>query len=145
MKVGNRLTLYIVIGLIAGIIIGSILNLISDQAWVQWIDQYIFNLIGQVFLSLIFMVVVPVVFISIVLGVIGVGDPKELGSLGIKTLAFYLTTTAIAITLVLVIALVLQPGEGQSELLNSSEVEKYRETELGGDARKLLNNPSIRR
>src|SRR5690625_5737514 len=108
MKVGNRLTLYIVIGLIAGIIIGSLLNPISDQAWVQWIDQYVFNLVGQIFLSLIFMVVVPVVFISIVLGVVGVGDPKKLGNLGVKTLAFYLTTTAIAITLALVIALILQ-------------------------------------
>ncbi|SOC39445.1 dicarboxylate/amino acid:cation symporter [Salinicoccus kekensis] len=133
MKVGNRLTLYIVIGLVAGIIIGSVLNPISDQTWVQWLDQYVFNLVGQIFLSLIFMVVVPVVFISIVLGVVGVGDPKKLGSLGIKTLAFYLATTAIAITLALIIALVLQPGEGQSELLNSSEVEEYRETELGGD------------
>ncbi|CAM4170952.1 dicarboxylate/amino acid:cation symporter [Lacicoccus alkaliphilus] len=133
MKVGNRLTLYIVIGLIAGIIIGSIFNLMSEQAWVQWIDQYVFNLVGQIFLSLIFMVVVPVVFISIVLGVIGVGDPKKLGGLGIKTLAFYLTTTAIAITLALIIALVLQPGEGQSDLLDSPEVEEYRQTELEGD------------
>ena len=133
MKVGNRLTVYIVIGLIAGIIIGSIFNLMSEQAWVQWIDQYIFNLVGQIFLSLIFMVVVPVVFISIVLGIIGVGDPKKLGGLGIKTLAFYLTTTAIAITIALIVALIVQPGEGQAELLDSSEVEEYRETELEGD------------
>ena len=78
------------------------------------------------------MMVVPVVFISIVLGVVGVGDPKTLGGLGIKTLAFYLTTTAIAISLAIIVALVLQPGEGQSELLDSSEVEEYRETELEG-------------
>jgi Na+/H+-dicarboxylate symporter len=132
MKVGNRLTLYIVIGLVAGIVIGSVFNLMSEQAWVQWIDQYIFNLVGQLFLSMIFMMVVPVVFISIVLGVVGVGDPKTLGGLGIKTLAFYLTTTAIAISLAIIVALVLQPGEGQSELLDSSEVEEYRETELEG-------------
>ena len=133
MKVGNRLTVYIVIGLIAGIIIGSIFNLMSEQAWVQWIDQYIFNLVGQIFLSLIFMVVVPVVFISIVLGIIGVGDPKKLGGLGIKTLAFYLTTTAIAITMALIVALIVQPGEGQADLLDSPEVEEYRDTELEGD------------
>ncbi|CAM4171362.1 dicarboxylate/amino acid:cation symporter [Lacicoccus alkaliphilus] len=132
MKVGNRLTIYIIIGLVAGIIIGSVFNLMSEQAWVQWIDQYIFNLVGQLFLSMIFMMVVPVVFISIVLGVVGVGDPKTLGGLGIKTLAFYLTTTAIAISLAIIVALVLQPGEGQSELLDSSEVEEYRETELEG-------------
>lgn len=132
MKVGNRLTLYIIIGLIAGIVIGSIFSPMSDQAWVQWIDQYIFNVVGQLFLSMIFMMVVPVVFISIVLGVVGVGDPKTLGSLGIKTLAFYLVTTAIAISLAIVVALVLEPGTGQSELLDTSEVEDYRETELEG-------------
>lgn len=132
MKVGNRLTLYIIIGLIAGIVIGSIFSPMSDQAWVQWIDQYIFNVVGQLFLSMIFMMVVPVVFISIVLGVVGVGDPKTLGSLGIKTLAFYLVTTSIAISLAIVVALVLEPGTGQSELLDTSEVEDYRETELEG-------------
>ncbi|MFD2828888.1 dicarboxylate/amino acid:cation symporter [Corticicoccus populi] len=133
MKVGNRMTMYIVIGLIAGIVVGSLFNTMSDQTWVQWIDQYIFNVVGQLFLSMIFMMVVPVVFVSIVLGVFNVGDPKTLGSLGIKTIAFYLVTTAIAITIAIVVALVFQPGEGQSELLDGDEVSEYRETELEGD------------
>jgi len=134
MKVGNKLTLYIVIALIAGIAVGSIFNTMADAAWVQWIDQYIFNVLGQIFLNLIFMVVVPVVFISIVLGVVSVGDPKTLVLIGIKTMIFYLATTAIAISLAIGIALVLQPGEGQADLLNTEEVSEYRSTELeGGD------------
>ena len=134
MKIGNKLTMYIVIALIAGIAIGSIFNTMADAAWVQWIDQYIFNVLGQIFLNLIFMVVVPVVFISIVLGVVSVGDPKTLGVLGIKTMLFYLITTAIAISLAIGIALILQPGEGQADLLQTDEVSEYRETELeGGD------------
>lgn len=134
MKVGNKLTLYIVIALIAGIAVGSIFNTMADAAWVQWIDQYIFNVLGQIFLNLIFMVVVPVVFISIVLGVVSVGDPKTLGLIGIKTMIFYLATTAIAISLAIGVALVLQPGEGQADLLNTEEVSEYRSTELeGGD------------
>lgn len=134
MKIGNRLTLYIVIALIAGIAVGSIFNTMADAVWVQWIDQYIFNVLGQIFLNLIFMVVVPVVFISITLGVVSVGDPKTLGLIGIKTMAFYLVTTAIAITIAIVVALVLQPGEGQADLLQSDEVSEYRTTELeGGD------------
>ena len=60
MKIGNKLTMYIVIALIAGIAIGSIFNTMADATWVQWIDQYIFNVLGQIFLNLIFMVVVPV-------------------------------------------------------------------------------------
>ena len=134
MKIGNKLTMYIVIALIAGIAIGSIFNTMADATWVQWIDQYIFNVLGQIFLNLIFMVVVPVVFISIVLGVVSVGDPKTLGVLGIKTMLFYLITTAIAISLAIGIALILQPGEGQADLLQTDEVSEYRETELeGGD------------
>ncbi|WP_020006351.1 dicarboxylate/amino acid:cation symporter [Salinicoccus albus] len=128
----NRMTLYIVIGLIAGIVIGSVFNTMSDQAWVQWIDQYIFNVVGQLFLNMIFMMVVPIVFISIVLGVYNVGDPKTLGSLGIKTIGFYLITTAIAITIAMTVANVLDPGTGQSELLESEEVSEYRSTELEG-------------
>lgn len=134
MKIGNKLTIYIVIALIAGIAVGSIFNTMADAAWVQWIDQYIFNVLGQIFLNLIFMVVVPVVFISIVLGVVSVGDPKQLGVIGIKTMLFYLTTTAIAISLAIGVALVLKPGEGQADLLNTEEVSEYRSTELeGGD------------
>ncbi|MCC4721421.1 dicarboxylate/amino acid:cation symporter [Salinicoccus sp. RF5] len=132
MKVGNKLTIQIVIALILGIIVGSVLSPMADQSWVQWVDQYIFNLVGQLFLNMIFMMVVPVVFISIVLGVVNVGDPKMLGGIGLKTLAFYLATTAIAITIAMIVANVLNPGEGQSELLDSEEVSEYRESELEG-------------
>lgn len=137
MKIGNRLTLYIVIALIAGITIGSIFNTMADAVWVQWIDQYIFNVLGQIFLNLIFMVVVPVVFISITLGVVSVGDPKVLGVLGLKTMAFYLVTTAIAISIAIAVALVLQPGEGQADLLQSDEVTEYRTAELEGGETEL--------
>lgn len=134
MKIGNKLTIYIVIALIAGIAVGSLFNTMVDQAWVLWIDKYIFNVLGQIFLNLIFMVVVPVVFISITLGVVSVGDPKMLGSIGIKTLAFYMVTTAIAITIAMAIALLFEPGEGKADLLQSDDVSEYRETELeGGD------------
>ncbi|MCG7333345.1 dicarboxylate/amino acid:cation symporter [Salinicoccus roseus] len=132
MKVGNKLTIQIIIALILGIIVGSVLSPMGDQGWVQWIDQYIFNVVGQLFLNMIFMMVVPVVFISIVLGVVNVGDPKMLGGIGIKALAFYLATTAIAITIAMVVANLLNPGEGQSQLLDSEEISEYRETELEG-------------
>ncbi|MCG1009444.1 dicarboxylate/amino acid:cation symporter [Salinicoccus sp. ID82-1] len=134
MKVGNKLTIQIITALILGIIVGSVFNLMADQAWVQWIDRYIFNVVGQLFLNMIFMMVVPVVFISIVLGVVNVGDPKMLGGIGIKTLAFYLVTTALAITIAMTVANILNPGEGQSPLLDSDEVSEYRETELEGGA-----------
>lgn len=70
----KHLSLKIVIALVLGIAIGSIFNVFSNTAFVENVDKYLFNVIGQIFLNLIFMLVVPVVFVSIVLGVVGVGD-----------------------------------------------------------------------
>ncbi|MDN6838358.1 MAG: cation:dicarboxylase symporter family transporter, partial [Staphylococcus equorum] len=97
MKTKN-LSMKIVIALILGIAIGSIFNMFAQSAFVVNVDKYVFNVIGQIFLNLIFMLVVPVVFVSIVLGVVGVGDPKLLGGIGLKTITFFLATTALAIT-----------------------------------------------
>lgn len=125
MKVRKNLTLKIVIALVLGITVGSIFNMFAGTGFVQGTNQYVFNVIGQIFLNLIFMLVVPVVFVSIVLGVIGVGDPKLLGGIGLKTVTFFLCTTAIAITIAMLLALVFKPGVGQSDLLNSDDVKKY--------------------
>ncbi|HHU6751579.1 TPA: dicarboxylate/amino acid:cation symporter [Staphylococcus pseudintermedius] len=119
------LTVKIIIALILGIALGSIFNFYVGSKFVGFIDQYVFNVIGQIFLNLIFMLVVPVVFVSIVLGVIGVGDPKLLGGIGLKTLVFFLSTTAIAITLAMCLAIVVKPGAGHSDLLKSEEVTTY--------------------
>ncbi|MCY4264534.1 MAG: dicarboxylate/amino acid:cation symporter [Gammaproteobacteria bacterium] len=68
--------------------------------------------IGDLFIRLIFMIVVPLVFVTIVSGVVSMGDPSKLGSLGIKTLALYMFTTLGAICIGLFLATVLQPGVG---------------------------------
>jgi Na+/H+-dicarboxylate symporter len=68
--------------------------------------------IGDLFIRAIQMVVVPLVFITIVAGVVSMGDPKRLGSLGIKTLSLYMVTTLIAITIGLTLAALIQPGVG---------------------------------
>ncbi|HCN60205.1 MULTISPECIES: dicarboxylate/amino acid:cation symporter [Mammaliicoccus] len=127
MKVTKNLTLKIVIALILGIVVGSIFNMYAGSGFVQNTNQYVFNVLGQIFLNLIFMLVVPVVFVSIVLGVVGVGDPKLLGGIGLKTVIFFLTTTALAIIIAMALALVFKPGDGHSDLLNSQEVKKYGE------------------
>jgi Na+/H+-dicarboxylate symporter len=127
MKTKN-LSIKIVIALVLGIIAGSICNIYAQSNLVTSIDKYVFNVVGQIFLNLIFMLVVPVVFVSIVLGVVGVGDPKLLGGIGAKTLAFFLSTTAIAICIGIALALIFKPGAGHSDLLNSKDVTKYQQT-----------------
>ncbi|POA01199.1 dicarboxylate/amino acid:cation symporter, partial [Staphylococcus carnosus] len=124
----KHLTLNIVIALILGIVIGSICDIFSQSGTVKFIDQYFFNTVGQIFLNLIFMLVVPVVFVSIVLGVVGVGDPKLLGGIGLKTLIFFLCTTAIAITIAILLALAVKPGAGHSDLMKSADVSSYQKT-----------------
>lgn len=58
------------------------------------------------------MLVVPVVFISIVLGAAGLGDPKQLGRIGLKSISFFLVTTAVAISIAVTFALIIKPGAG---------------------------------
>ena len=88
--------------LVLGIIFGAIAG--ENALAIGWI--------GDIFLRLIRMIVVPLVFVTLVSGVIAMGDPKRLGSLGIKTLALYIGTTLIAITIGLTLAAIIQPGIG---------------------------------
>lgn len=88
--------------LVAGIVVGMIWGQGAES--IRWI--------GDLFIRLIQMVVVPLVFVTIVSGIVSMGDPQKLGSIGIKTLLIYLGTTALALTLALVLAAVIQPGEG---------------------------------
>jgi len=67
---------------------------------------------GDLFIRLIRMIVVPLVFVTIVAGVVSMGDPSKLGSLGAKTIILYLLTTLVAITSGLILAVIFQPGAG---------------------------------
>lgn len=87
-----------ILGVIVGVILGEG---VTSIAW-----------IGDLFIRLIRMVVVPLIFVTLVSGVISMGDPSKLGSLGVRTLAIYLVTTLVAITIGLTLAAVLQPGVG---------------------------------
>lgn len=92
----------IVLALILGVIVGAIWG--EGAQSIRWI--------GDLFIRLIQMVVVPLIFITIVAGIVAMGDPQKLGSLGIKTLAVYMGTTLIAIIVGLTLAAIIQPGIG---------------------------------
>ena len=117
------LTTKILIGLLTGAITGVILYFMPDSSFKE---QYIINgvlaLLGSGFIRLMQMLVVPLVFFSIVCGASAIGDSKTLGKIGIKTLLFYLLTTAIAVALAIGIANLLNPGIGvnMSDLASST-------------------------
>jgi Na+/H+-dicarboxylate symporter len=92
----------IILALVLGVIVGAIWG--EGAQSIRWI--------GDLFIRLIQMVVVPLVFITIVSGMVAMGDPQKLGSLGVKTLALYMLTTALAIIIGLSLAAAIQPGIG---------------------------------
>lgn len=100
------LTWQITIGLVLGIILGLLLQNHADIA-VSYIKP-----IGTVYLNLIKMVVVPVVLLSIMQGIISLQDIRRVGSIGIKTVVYYTLTTALAVTVGLIFANVLNVGAG---------------------------------
>ncbi|CEG21732.1 Proton glutamate symport protein [Planococcus massiliensis] len=105
----KSLTVKVLTGLVLGAIVGLLINLFAPGSF-ETLNTYVFVPVGQIFLSLINMLVVPLVFFSIVLGTAGLGDPAKLGRIGLKTITYFLVTTTIAIVIGLSLASVIQPG-----------------------------------
>ncbi|MFB5660347.1 dicarboxylate/amino acid:cation symporter [Alteribacillus sp. HJP-4] len=106
----HNLTKKILIALFLGIVAGIVLNFVSNNIY-NTLNNFVLEPVGHLFLNLIKMLVVPIVFISISLGTASLKDPVQLGRIGGKTIAFYLSTTAIALVIGLLLAYVIQPGE----------------------------------
>ncbi|KKK38686.1 sodium:dicarboxylate symporter [Mesobacillus campisalis] len=104
-----KLSTKIIIALVAGGITGLLINLFAPGIFPQ-LDQFVFTPLGKIFLNLINMLVVPIVFFSITLGTAGLGDPKKLGRIGLKTVSYFLITTSMAITIGIALAYVFEPG-----------------------------------
>ncbi len=92
----------ILLALVLGVIVGAFWG--DGAVSIKWI--------GDLFVRLIRMVVVPLVFVTIISGIVAMGDPTKLGSLGSKTIGLYLLTTALAILIGLILVVITQPGIG---------------------------------
>lgn len=111
-KIG--LTTAIFIGLILGAVTGILFHYVVPAGKIRD-DVFIngvFYVVGNGFLRLMQMLVVPLVFCSLVCGSMAMGDTKKLGKIGVKTLGLYLVTTALAITVAILTANVINPGVG---------------------------------
>ncbi|PTN36754.1 dicarboxylate/amino acid:cation symporter [Desulfonatronum sp. SC1] len=103
-----RLATKILIGLIAGVVVGLFMQGLQDIA-VSYIKPF-----GDLFIRLIMMIIVPLVFSSLVVGAASTGDVKKLSRMGSKTIAFYLATTAFAVSMGVLLANIFKPGKGLS-------------------------------
>ena len=113
MLFSNRLKSWeIFIGLIVGALVGVIFSEIGENSVTNWIDSNILWPVGNVFLRSLFMIVVPLVFSSLTLGIANLGDTKTLKGLGVRVLLFYITTTFFAILIGQSLVNTVQPGVG---------------------------------
>ena len=113
MASANKLSLSakIFIAMILGAIVGLGLNFAGNPEWSQyWLIDGLFKVVGQIFISLLKMLVVPLVFVSLVCGSSSLSDPKMLGRVGGKTIILYLLTTGIAVCMALGSAIIFKPG-----------------------------------
>ncbi len=121
MSLSAKILIGMAVGLVVGIL-ARLLGLTSNMdisnplypatVYDQTITMGLFQVLGSWFIRSLQMLVVPLVFVSLVCGTCNLADPAKLGRLGGKTIIFYLVTTAIAISIALVAAIILEPGTG---------------------------------
>jgi DAACS family dicarboxylate/amino acid:cation (Na+ or H+) symporter len=106
----------IFIGLLIGLVTGLIANALWGQtAGLDWLIRNLIAPIGQVFLRIIFMAVIPLIFSALALGVAELGDIRQLGRIGGRTLLFTLVVTMISVVIGLTLVNLVKPGEGLSD------------------------------
>src|SRR4029078_3931809 len=124
---GLALHTRILIGLAVGVIAGVLVNYSfgGDHPRVVWIIDNLTQPIGQLFLRLLMMIVVPLVFASLVVGVAGIGDIRKLGRIGLKSFGYCLVISAISVVIGLVLANTIRPGERIDPAVKAQLQEKY--------------------
>ena len=110
----------ILIAMVLGALAGGIISLLGNPDWAQaWLVDGLLRVVGQIFIALLQMLVVPLVFVSLVCGSSSLSDPKLLGRVGGKTIGLYLLTTGMAVSLALGAAIIFQPGIGAHPVVSA--------------------------
>lgn len=106
----NRLTTFILIALVIGILVGYLVNTNSDTAGAQSFADTM-SLITTLFLRLIKMIIAPLVFATLVVGIAKMGDAKEVGRIGVKALGWFFIASLISLSLGLILVNLFRPGD----------------------------------
>ena len=139
-RLANRILLGLVVGAVAGALVlaaGSTVPAILAGA--QWVATTLFDPLGQVFLRMLFFVVIPLVFASLANGVVQLGELAHLGPLAGRTFALFFVNMAIAATLGLLMMNVLQPGNRLDDETSARLVQEY-----SGQAQKHVETSATR-
>ena len=110
---GFGLQWQMLIGFIVGLTFGLIVYATQrDAAWVEFVTTYVTGPIGQIFLRLLFMLVIPLLFSALVVGISEMGEIRSLKRVGLRTLAYTVVVSSIAVVVSLVTVNLLKPGAG---------------------------------
>jgi DAACS family dicarboxylate/amino acid:cation (Na+ or H+) symporter len=109
MALHTKILIGLAVGVIAGVAVNRILG--GDHPTVVWIVDNITQPVGQLFLRLLLMIVVPLVFSSLVVGVAGIGDVRKLGRVGLKSFGYCLVISGISVVIGLTLANTIKPGK----------------------------------
>ena len=104
----TKILIGLAVGVIAGVSVNRILG--GDHPTVVWLVDNITQPVGQLFLRLLLMIVVPLVFSSLVVGIAGIGDIRKLGRVGLKSFGYCLVISAISVVIGLTLANTIKPG-----------------------------------
>lgn len=107
-KLWQRVIVALILGVAFGLIVS---NVMGQEAATAWLDTYV-RPVGLAFVNLIRMLIVPLIFTTLVAGVVAMGDPGKLRSLGFKTIALYMVTTLFANVIGLTFGTIFRPGAG---------------------------------
>ena len=121
-----QLSTKILVGMSAGIIVGLLFNALGgsdpdESVLITWIVENIFDVIGKIFVVSLKLLVVPLVFFSLVCGSASMGKDIKMGQIAIKTILLYLLTTAIAVSIALLVANIVDPGVG----INTGTIDSF--------------------
>ncbi|WP_240913875.1 dicarboxylate/amino acid:cation symporter [Sphingomonas sp. HDW15A] len=112
-KKGLSLQWQMLVGFVVGLVLGLIAYVTSaDAQWVEFVTKYITGPIGQIFLRLLFMLVIPLLFSALVVGIAEMGEVRALKRVGIRTLVYTIVVSSIAVAVSLAVVNLLQPGAG---------------------------------
>lgn len=109
MALHNRILLGLVIGAGAGLAANAVMG--SEHPGLAWVVENVASPVGALFLRLLLMVVIPLVFSALVVGVAGIGDVRKLGRVGAKSFAYTLVLSAISVAIGITLANTIRPGE----------------------------------
>ena len=132
-KVFTHITFYVLIALIAGIALGHYNPTLGKTM----------SVVGETFVSIIKIFVVPIIFLTVVLGISSIGNLNKVGKIGLKSIIYFEIVTTLALAIGIILAYFLKPGHIDISLLEKNDISKYTKKSVFSLGKFILNNLSI--